>query len=433
MKKNSIHLLVTFILSLIYSYVICMGNSLAQNVASALYVVYLFVVLATWTWEVVTEGNLRDLKMRVLLLIPATHLGILIGFLIGGGAENLLWVVDSYEIHVPGSVNVANFLQGSEALRTTSSPIDRLYLTHWIIGILFSILGAGPFVSGLGLMLVTLLSTWVLYEMAKKIMDEKMATIASLIYATAPTVLFYTLAYYKEAVIQMLVLCFCYSYVCFTRKQSFLALLGCLVSMFALLSERFYLAPFLASILFIFILFSRSVRLYAKILVIVMGALMVGIIYKKYHNYYFDFDAIFESLKLARGAYNNYSDVNPSYNSELFYPLAFLKIYLTPIFTPNKLSLFHGYSTLLTWGSFFHQLIAGSMVIGLLIKCFKLKFTDYLLLLPFLLFLALFAYIAPYNGRLRDSFYPIIALFTAPTLSFFVSSLRKKISHSSND
>jgi uncharacterized membrane protein len=47
------------------------------------------------------------------------------------------------------------------------------------------------------------------------------------------------------------------------------------------------------------------------------------------------------------------------------------------------------------------------------VEFIRTKLKTAILVVPFALFLLLFAYLAPYSGRQRDSFYPVIALFAA--------------------
>ncbi|HOI42663.1 MAG TPA: hypothetical protein PK523_06930, partial [Elusimicrobiales bacterium] len=124
------------------------------------------------------------------------------------------------------------------------------------------------------------------------------------------------------------------------------------------------------------------------------------------------FPDFFLLLSDYRSAYMNYPDVT-AVNASLPYPLAFLKILLTPFFTLNKFALFSDYSYILIWGSFFTQAVILLSVYGMGISLKSDRASNWFLALPFLLFLLMFAYIAPYNGRLRDSFFPFLAVYAA--------------------
>lgn len=337
-------------------------------------------------------------------------------------------IQDTYDIHLPGSKNIAAFIGGTEKLRAPSSPIDRIYFTHWIVGIFFYLLDITPFTSGLALMSLRLITAWIIFKTSLKIMEPHLAAIAMLIFSVAPTVLFYSLAFYKEAGVQLLLASFYYFYVTITRQFTIKSMLACMAFIGILLFERVYLALMLAMLLLVYLVFSKQVAAFIKLLLILPVVGSAYLIFKKYQNFYIDFYDVMESLQHVRKAYNNYSDVDPRFNTDLPYLLSVLKIYFTPIFTLRKFDLFKGYSTLLIWGGFFHQFVATSLIIGFFIKDRKIIFKDYLLLVPFLLFLLLFAYVAPYNGRLRDSFYPLISIFAAPTLYFIVRKSIKIIS-----
>lgn len=418
--------LLVFALSFFYSCLVCKGGVFLQNVAGLLFVTFLFCHLIINVWKVTGPHILDGVAREALAFIPLTHLGILLGFIVCGGAETLLWARDSYDIHVPGAINIANFLKGIEGVRETSSPIDRIYLTHWIVGTFFLIFGANPVASGLALMLINWLTSLLIYKLALRITDKKVAVSALLIFATAPTVMFYSLVYYKEAVIQLLVIAFFYCFHLFYLKQSLWPFLGALASLAVLLSERFYLALMLGTPIVLVIFVSKTIQWYLKTGVIFLCAITGWFIYKKFSGFYIDFSQILLSLKMAQQVYNAYPDIDPKINTQLPYILAVIKIYLTPIFTPVKITLFHGYSTLITWGSFLHQFIAGMAFVSLIKKKWPWRETA-LLLLPFVLFLLLFGYIAPYNGRLRDSFYPLLALLCAPSLLSLIDWLKGRV------
>jgi hypothetical protein len=273
-------------------------------------------------------------------------------------------------------------------------------------------------------MVVKILTSIVVYRLADRISGKKMAFVSLLIFATAPTVLFYSLVYYKEAVIQLLVATYLFCFYLFVQRPSFLSMLGCIVPIAILLSERFYLAPMLAASLFIFMIFSKAVPWLAKIAVLIGSGVIGVVIYNRYQGYYLDFAKLFQSMAVFKQVYNDYPDVDPAYNLKLPYLLGVIKIYFTPFFTLKKFDLFFGYSTLLTWGSFVHQLIAVLFMWSAVKRFFVNEKKVYLMILPYILFLFFFGYIAPYNGRLRDSFYPLLAIFAAPALIVLVQKIK---------
>lgn len=423
--KCNISLLVTFFLSFFFSLVICKGGHFAQNVASICYVVFLMTFLLINLAEIVKKSNLDLIRKRALCFIVLTHLGILCGYAFGQGTENMFWNVDSYEIHLPGAVNFANIFNGTEGLRSLTSSLDRIYFTHLIVGLFFYLFGVSPITSSLCLALIKLMSGVVIERLGRELANKKVGVIALLIFATAPTVLFYTLSYYKIAIVQLMLVTCCYFSFNFSRKPSFVSIASFIVCNLFLLNESVYLGLAVSSLLILQTLSSKLISRFAKALMLVVFFAFMVVTYLKYESY-FSFNSVFDSLRSIKDQYNNYEDVNPRFNSQLPYFLQLLKLYLTPVFTFNKLDIFKDFSALLTWGSFFHQLIALAMAFVLIFlpKSFEKK--DYFFLFPFLLFLLLFAYIAPYNGRLRDSFYPLIAIFAAPALIYFAERFIKR-------
>tara|TARA_Y100000296_G_C5146102_1_gene243769 strand:+ start:616 stop:882 length:267 start_codon:yes stop_codon:yes gene_type:complete len=79
--------------------------------------------------------------------------------------------------------------------------------------------------------------------------------------------------------------------------------------------------------------------------------------------------------------------------------------------------MFYNYSYLLIWGSFLNQLVITIFAFQVL-RNIKIAFTKYwYIFLPLVFYFFLFAYIAPFSGRLRDVFYPMISIWSATLFS----------------
>lgn len=83
-------------------------------------------------------------QLPVLVLYAlALHLALILGFYLSGRIEHALWVADSYAVHIPGAVNVANYIHGKEALASISNmPFPKIFFTQALVGVVFSFLGA---------------------------------------------------------------------------------------------------------------------------------------------------------------------------------------------------------------------------------------------------------------------------------------------------
>ena len=107
----------------------------------------------------------------------------------------------------------------------------------------------------------------------------------------------------------------------------------------------------------------------------------------------------------------NAPGVDKAWNQDIAYPLAALKILFTPFFHPNKFEVFKDFSAILTWAAIPSQAVTVLVLFGVAAEFVLARLKTAILTIPFSLFLLLFAYLAPYSGRQRDSFYPVIALF----------------------
>jgi hypothetical protein len=353
------------------------------------------------------------------------HLGILAGFYFSGRGESALWVIDSYQMHIPGSKNIANYLMGFEGLREQDSVFDKIYFTHLVVGVFFILFGINPISSGLALMLAKVATILIMFHLGKRMFDGKIASIAILIYSLSPISLFYTITFYKEAIVQLLVIMIYFSIFSFVSKNNssrvYSTYIIFLLSLLLIMNERFYLFPIFIFTGILLIMLNHSIRVGIKCLILLLS-ISGGYIFYNVYSTALDFSNLLEVLNGFRSAYHNYSDVDPI-NADIPYSLAFLKFIFTPFFTLNKFDIFDGYSYLLIWGSFLGQIIMIFSLFGMY-KSLRLNFSrTWFMLMPFFIFLCIFAYISPFNGRIRDSFLPLIALYSAYGIKEFSSKL----------
>ncbi len=128
------------------------------------------------------------------------------------------------------------------------------------------------------------------------------------------------------------------------------------------------------------------------------------------------------------------SDISREWNADLWYPLAVVKVLFTPFFTFHKFEIFRDLSALLTWGSFASQAVialgcygfwlqmrgGGARANGARVEAplggrsvSETRIGALIMALPLIAFILFFGYLAPYSGRQRDSFFPVIATFAA--------------------
>ena len=184
-----------------------------------------------------------------------------------------------------------------------------------------------------------------------------------------------------------------------------------LLSLFAILIERFYLAATLLPVLF-FVIWETLRRRNVLTAALIVGAMLWVVSIYGWESY--SFGDLVAKIKQQRDYHASFSDVSFKYNYEIPYFVELVKALFTPIWSPDKVGLFPGLSTLITWGTFIHYFV----VLIYLAGCYRLARRGnavqvLLFQLPLILFLIFAAYISPWAGRVRDSYYPLIAVFAA--------------------
>ena len=401
--------------------------TIPKTFCSIITILFLAALLCVFIYNLlqILRADERDLsgELPVLILYALVlHLSLILGFYLSGHSETALWAVDSRAVHIPGAVNVANYIHGKEALGSIGVPFGRVFLTQAFVGVFFSFLGANPVASAVALMLVKLLTIFVLFQLAKTMFNEKVGLIGVLVYAFSPTVLYYTTVFYKEAVVQLVVTAILLSALkIYLKPASWRYWLILIISMAVVANERFYLFFFFAATFILVSLIAaeafRKIYLAAGFILLVFG---IYALTGKYvdlmaggHVPYPDIlQSLFSSIKGYRLMYTSFPDV-AAVNVSISYPVAFIKLLLTPFFTLNKFTLFSDYGYILIWGSFLNQAVILLSLYGIYMALKNDWKINWFLIFPFFLFICVFAYVAPYIGRLRDSFYSIIAIYAA--------------------
>ncbi len=417
------------ILSLIcfsYGYLISLNDLVFNNIAT---VVFILLSMATLCVGIKISEDLEKSKSTLRFLLLTTFIVnffMILGTAAAQPAEKILWVADSYDMHIPGSVRIMELIQGKltgPIVRT--SIYDRTYIAHIFGAIFFAIFGVNQIASSLSLLIPKVICAYFIFKGTKKFLSFDHAKMAVLLYALLPTGIFYTITFYKEATLQMLVAMILY-YVIKLYKKFKIKYFAILLLLFLFLgNERHYLVPCFAIAALIYVFSSKELKISYKIGMIV--TCIIG--YKIFTAYYWDISLsnVIKTLVIFKAKYSDYPDVAAA-NKNFPYPLGVIKLLLTPFITTVKLKTYTHYATLITWGSMIHHLLVVCFGFGFY-KIYKEINNRKLLIIltaPFLTFLLAFGYVAPYNGRLRDSFLPLMVMVGSYTIVFILKKIKDR-------
>ena len=409
---NYITLLVS---SFFYSYFVNISTKFQNNFVTIGYILILLAVFFVCFSKVKKEAEAAIDIRSYLPFILLMYLGVYLGVYLSGAHESVIWMPDSYRVHLPQSIL---FMRGDNILRIPQHVDERFLFFHMITGVFFLFFGVNIYAGGAVLFIGKILSAFVIFILGARIFDKKVGIIALLIYSFMPTVLFHSIVFYKEVYVHLFVaLIYYFSYrVLFEYQNKFL--LPLLISLLLLFNERFYLASFFVITLFGLLLLSPKIPKKYRITL-----LSILSIFGLYIFYLFFYDIT--HLASWRRSYNGYPDINKKWNTEIPYLLAFIKILFTPFFTFNKFDLYDKFAYLGIWGTFFNQIIISLMLGGLYKRIKKDILLNFLIFFPLFCFLLLFAYVGPAHGRLRDSFLPVISIYAAYA-AFFLFKRKKE-------
>jgi hypothetical protein len=413
MTKPSILLFVSlFLLSFIYGFLI----SLPPNLTSHFITLTYLIASSAFMLKIFYRGQQNSFSMgQPLIATFCIHLGILLGWSVAAGNESLLWAVDSYNIHLPGSMRFKDWLTDGKGM-AFSSLHDRIYFTHINAAVFISIFGKTPLATGLSLLWPKLVTLYFIHKTGERLFNKEKAFLAALLYAFMPTALFYGITFYKESFVQLFVALIIYAFVEVMHKVRVVPLIVGFLGMVFLTNERFYLAPCYGLAIFLFILVKPNASWTLRLSLLFMLDVFYRIFLKINHD--FHHKVLFASLKSYREYFLSYPDVSPI-NHWLPYPLAVIKLLFSPFITPNKINSYHHFAGLLTWGSFFYHAVVFFFLLSTyrLLKERSYRLPIFLQLVPFATFLLAFGYVAPYSGRLRDSFLPLVVLIAAYSMA----------------
>ena len=350
----------------------------------------------------------------------------MLSFYLVDSPADRLWVFDSFHMHLPGALNVVNVLDGKESFRILQNSLDRPYATHIFVGFFFWLFGVTPVVSGVALLVPKLGVVFFTFLIGRKLFSSFVGAMAAASYVLLPTITYYTVVFYKESFVQLFIVA-SFFYLLRLRLERFavLNLLFFLMSTLLLANERFYLFPLFILAGLWAVLRNRLLRPRRRAL-LAFGSLVFFGAFLYYFSDQIHFASIMGVLNRYRGEYNAYSDVDRRWNADLPYPMGIIKLYFTPYFTLRKFSMFSEFSLLLIWGSFFNQILMLGSLVGLFLR-YRVRgalrsLDEYgYLLLPVVGFLAVFGYVAPFAGRLRDGFVPLLLVFFASALESYFS------------
>lgn len=421
LKRHLISLM-AFIMSFGATFGFAYGGVVGDN-ATAIVFILLSIVLFFFGWRKIDRG---EWKMSDLLVMNVfLYLGFAIPNLIANIPVELFWVSDSINTHVPESVKVMEFLRGDRQWYAVFSYPGRL--THSICGVFFLAFGVSPFSSLLALMLFKSLALYFTSRVGDVFFEKKIVLLALLIYVLSPTVLFYNTTLYKESAVQMLVTMLLLSTIMIIEKKCYRYLALLLLSLPLMYYERDYLALLIGGSFFASFYYFHSAVKWRRIkffsFLIFLLSFSVALFF-----YFTFFLKIYEKVQWLRVYYSSFQDINYSLNYDIPYLLAFTKICFSPFFSTNKISMFFDCSSLLTWGAVVNQIIMLTSSVGVIYATYK-KRLHISMWGPFLIFLLFAAYISPWSGRLRDSFYPLISIYS----SFGLFCLIKWIDDKSKD
>lgn len=423
------HISILLLLGLAYgaaaSYTGFSTRTVSDNLGAVLFVICTAAVyMRVWI-----RAQDRDVRTSTLVTIGlAAPIGILLATALFGATERLFWVSDSVLTHAPSAKFFLSILRQEVPFDATAK--EAIFkpgaITHGWVALWYMAFGISAVVETLSLLvlkaLTLILVIWtgpLMWQWLGQERSERGRLIV-LLYALAPSVLFHTMAFYKEAAVHLFVSGLMYGVLRSAVRPSWHAAVFVLLSVLGLVVERFYIAAvFLPVVAWAAWLSLRSRKLLPSAL---MAIAVAGVFYFRREAGGTISEAI-EFIKNLRIHHASFQDVSHRYNYDIPYIVAVAKTIMTPIWAPDKLTMFKGVSSLITWGSFFHQLTMLTYLAALVhLMRTRRWFANLFLQIPFLLFVLVAAYVSPWAGRIRDSFYPFFVLYAGFYIAEYMKS-----------
>ncbi len=391
----------------------CVGLTFLSPVGQSLSTI-LFILCLCFLFYSNTKRINFDFPSHIIFQIALLNISIALTAQIIHSPVDFFWVQDSILSHLPISLKYTAFLKGQASVHDTFTGLYDISgkNTHFVTGAFLAILGTNTFATIMAQLFFKLITAVCIYFICDILLNRKIGFIAVQIYSFCPTIFFYNLVLYKESATHaFLALTILLSLKIFL-KQKYSLIFPLALILFLMSMERFYIAYLSIVMIFLFtlhtLLTKKNLR-YALLTIVALILIACGIYRSEIAEIFFKGVQKVNDLRLE---HSRFSDVMNQYNYQIPYIAAFFKILFSPYFTPNKFTIFFNFSTLLIWGSFPNQVIILTSVIGFF-KLSKKSIYHIYLWAPFILFLLFAAYVSPWSGRLRDSYYPLIACYAA--------------------
>jgi 4-amino-4-deoxy-L-arabinose transferase-like glycosyltransferase len=383
------------------------GTSFLQNIYTIFFIIFL-AVLFFLNLQKINRQEKGPFFIIIQMLLLNLSIAITAQILISSNA--FFWVQD-VQGHLPESLMFTDFIKNHSQV-IPDLGFHQGKSTHALTGLSIAIFGINTFATILAQLIFKIIAVVCIYFIGKTLWSKKVGLIAIQLYGFCPTIFFYTIVLYKEAAVQA----FLAASILFTLKifleKKYLFTIPLIITLALLLGERGYIT-YLLLLMFPFLIYNLSFEKNKKNnLIFFFSGLITLLASYIYKPQLFSYTNIANDLMRTRNLYSSYLDVVGQYNYQIPYPLALLKITFTPFFTINKFEIFSDFSDLLIWGSFINQIIIFSALLGL-IRAAKQKILHLYLWIPFFVFLLFAAYVSPFSGRIRDSFYPLISCYAA--------------------
>lgn len=354
----------------------------------------------------------------IALLIFCNHIGLLCGYSLANGTEYMLWPADAIDHHLPNAIAFSEWISGVGEIEFFSdNPFKKIYVSNMWVGLFFLVFGVYPIVSAFAMLIIKLITIILIFKSALNFTkDQSIALTASIIYGLLPTITFYTIQFYKDFFIHFLVALTLFIFFRAIEKPKMLILIA--IPLVILFVERFYLLVMICVAL-TFYYWSLTGKKFMKLVILALAGLTSFIVL----NHYFEgrgVQELIETIQSFESTQNDSTDVTPTTNIAL----DFFRIAFTPFFNMYKLNQYSAFDSILIFGGFIHQLIMLFYLRGLWIeRKNRVVFINF----AFFFLLVILALIMPYDGRARDSFYPLVSIFAAIGIASLLKSKKLKL------
>ena len=372
----------------------------------ALIYVFFITILSSILIYKSLKNSIKIGPIYIGFITFCNHAGILLGFLMAGGSDSMIWAADAMDHHLPNAIAFSDWIAGEGHLDILNeNPFKKIYISNIWVGLFFYLLDVSPLVTVVSMLVIKLLTIFIIYRASIELTrDTGISSVAAIIYALSPTITFYTIQFYKDFFIQFLVSLIVLSIFKYKNKIKNLLIIPILILIF----ERFYLSIII--IITFLIYFLNTTKGVLKKLLMLASCIFLSFIVFIYYFKNQDIFDLFNIIQNFSDTHNDSVDVTPTTNIliDLF------RIFFTPFFNFYKLDMYNKFDSLLTWGSFVHQAVMLFYLKGL---WYYRKNSLTIINLSFLFLMFILAMIVPYNGRARDSFYPLIVIYSAIGIS----------------